>query len=151
MAAIGRFQKGEDIFHAKVVDGELFRLRGDLFGSPSFDKKPTPSKGLRVLTPVTPTKVIAVGLNYADHAQESERREPMGTREVLRYVYAARTVRRDEARPARSDYPAFPERPASAELEHEPVNFRLLQTGQLHFHEHDAAPRRRDSYGHTER
>jgi hypothetical protein len=34
MAAIGRFQKGEDIFHAKVVDGELFRVRGDVFGSP---------------------------------------------------------------------------------------------------------------------
>ena len=30
MAAIGRFQKGEDIFYAKVVDGELFRLRGDV-------------------------------------------------------------------------------------------------------------------------
>ena len=42
MAAIGRFQKGDDIFHAKVVDGEVFRLRGDVFGSPSFDKKPTP-------------------------------------------------------------------------------------------------------------
>jgi hypothetical protein len=36
MAAIGRFQKGEEIFHAKVVDGEIFRLQGDVFGSPSF-------------------------------------------------------------------------------------------------------------------
>src|SRR5471032_2843326 len=71
MAAIGRFQKGEDIFYAKVVDGELFRLRGDVFGSPSFDKKPTPFKGLRTLTPVAPSKIIAVGLNYADHARET--------------------------------------------------------------------------------
>jgi 2-keto-4-pentenoate hydratase/2-oxohepta-3-ene-1,7-dioic acid hydratase in catechol pathway len=71
MAAIGRFQKGDDMFYAKVVDGELFRLRGDVFGSPSFDKKPTPMKGLRTLTPVSPSKVIAVGLNYADHARES--------------------------------------------------------------------------------
>ena len=70
MAAIGRFQKGEDIFYAKVVDGELYRLRGDVFGSPSFDKKPTPFKGLRTLTPVAPTKIIALGLNYADHARE---------------------------------------------------------------------------------
>ena len=46
MAAIGRFQKGEDIFYAKVVDGELFRLIGDVFGSPSFEKKPTPLKGV---------------------------------------------------------------------------------------------------------
>ena len=27
MAAIGRFQKGDETFYAKVVDGELFRLR----------------------------------------------------------------------------------------------------------------------------
>jgi 2-keto-4-pentenoate hydratase/2-oxohepta-3-ene-1,7-dioic acid hydratase in catechol pathway len=71
MAAIGRFQKGDDVFYAKVVDGELFRLYGDVFGSPSFERKPTSFKGLRTLTPVAPSKVIAVGLNYADHARES--------------------------------------------------------------------------------
>ncbi len=71
MAAIGRFQSGDECFYAKVVDGELFRLRGDVFGSPSFDRKPTPSKGLKTLTPVAPSKIIAVGLNYADHARET--------------------------------------------------------------------------------
>jgi 2-keto-4-pentenoate hydratase/2-oxohepta-3-ene-1,7-dioic acid hydratase in catechol pathway len=76
MAAIGRFQKGDDIFYAKVVDGEIFRLRGDVFGSPSFDKKPNPLKGVRTLTPVVPSKIIAVGLNYADHARESNKPLP---------------------------------------------------------------------------
>jgi 2-keto-4-pentenoate hydratase/2-oxohepta-3-ene-1,7-dioic acid hydratase in catechol pathway len=71
MAAIGRFQKADEIFHAKVVDGELYRLRGDVFGSPSFDRKPISPKGVRTLTPVVPSKIIAVGLNYADHARES--------------------------------------------------------------------------------
>ena len=71
MAAIGRFQKGDDIFYAKVVDGELFRLIGDVFGSPSFEKKATPLKGVKTLVPVVPSKIIAVGLNYADHARES--------------------------------------------------------------------------------
>ncbi|MBI5799216.1 MAG: fumarylacetoacetate hydrolase family protein [Verrucomicrobia bacterium] len=71
MAAIGRFQKGDEIFYAKVVDGELFRLHGDVFGSPSFDKKPLSVKGIKTLIPVQPSKVIAVGLNYADHARES--------------------------------------------------------------------------------
>jgi 2-keto-4-pentenoate hydratase/2-oxohepta-3-ene-1,7-dioic acid hydratase in catechol pathway len=71
MAAIGRFQKGDEVFYAKVVDGELFRLRGDVFGSPTFDKKALSFKGLRTLTPVAPSKVIAIGLNYADHARES--------------------------------------------------------------------------------
>jgi len=71
MAAIGRFQKGEEVFYAKVVDGELFKLIGDVFGSPSFEKKPLPQKGVKTLVPVVPTKVIAVGLNYADHARET--------------------------------------------------------------------------------
>ena len=76
MAAIGRFQKADEIFHAKVVDGELYRLRGDIFGSPSFDRKPIPLRGMRTLTPVAPSKIIAVGLNYADHARESGKTVP---------------------------------------------------------------------------
>jgi 2-keto-4-pentenoate hydratase/2-oxohepta-3-ene-1,7-dioic acid hydratase in catechol pathway len=76
MAAIGRFQKGDEIFYAKVVDGELFRLRGEVFGSPSFDKKSTPIKGVRTLVPVVPSKIIAVGLNYADHARETNMTPP---------------------------------------------------------------------------
>ncbi len=76
MAAIGRFQKGDEIFFARVVDGEVFRLHGDVFGSPSFEKKPVRLKGVRTLTPVTPSKIIAVGLNYADHARESNKPLP---------------------------------------------------------------------------
>src|SRR5579862_2559523 len=80
MAAIGRFQKGDEIFHAKVIDGELYRLRGDIFGSPSFDRKPTPRRGTRTLTPVVPSKIICIGLNYADHAREQNKvlpKEPL--------------------------------------------------------------------------
>lgn len=76
MAAIGRFQRGEEIFHAKVVEGQLFKLQGDVFSSPSFDKKPTPWKGVRTLVPVSPSKIIAVGINYLDHAREMGRALP---------------------------------------------------------------------------
>lgn len=76
MAAIGRFQKNGEIFHAKVVDGELFRLRGDVFGSPSGDKKPTPRRGVKTLVPVAPSKIIAVGVNYLDHAREMRQELP---------------------------------------------------------------------------
>ncbi len=76
MPAIGRFQKGDDIFYAKVVEGEIFRAHGDIFGSPTYDKKPTPTKGLKILTPVAPSKLIAIGLNYADHAREQNKPLP---------------------------------------------------------------------------
>ena len=34
MAAIGRFQKGDDTFYAKVVDGKLYKLKGESLGLP---------------------------------------------------------------------------------------------------------------------
>ena len=66
MAAIGRFQKGNDLFHAKVVDGELFRLHGDVFGSPSFDKQPTPRKGVKTLVPVVPSSGVAAAATHSE-------------------------------------------------------------------------------------
>ena len=65
------FKRAARYFHAKVVDGELFRLRGDVFGSPSFDRRPTARNGVKTLVPVVPSKVIAVGLNYIEHARET--------------------------------------------------------------------------------
>jgi len=109
MAAIGRFQKGDDIFYAKVVDGELFRLIGDVFGSPSFEKKATPSKGIKTLVPVVPSKIIAVGLNYADHARETGKALP---KEPLFWLKATSSLIPDGAKveipfvPHRTDYEA---------------------------------------------
>ena len=77
MAAIGRFQKRDDIFYAKVEDGALYKLKGDVFGAPSYQKKSIPKKGFRTLVPVQPSKIICVGLNYADHAAESGLEVPM--------------------------------------------------------------------------
>ncbi len=95
MAAIGRFQKGDDIFYAKVVDGELFKLIGDVFGSPSFEKKATPLKGVKTLVPVTPSKIIAVGLNYADHARETGKPLP---KEPLMWLKATSSLIPDGAK-----------------------------------------------------
>ena len=95
MAAIGRFQKGDEIFHAKVVDGEIYRLQGDVFGSPSFEKKPIKIKGVRTLTPVSPSKIIAVGLNYADHARETGKPLP---KEPLFWIKATTSLIPDGAK-----------------------------------------------------
>lgn len=95
MAAIGRFQKGDEVFYAKVIDGEVFRLKGDPFGSPSFERKPVKIKGLRTLTPVAPSKIVAVGLNYADHAREANQSVP---REPLFWLKATTSLIPDGAR-----------------------------------------------------
>jgi 2-keto-4-pentenoate hydratase/2-oxohepta-3-ene-1,7-dioic acid hydratase in catechol pathway len=95
MAAIGRFQKGNEVFYAKVADGELLRIRGDIFGSYSIERKPLLTKGLRVLPPVSPSKVIAVGLNYADHAREQGKPLP---KEPLIWLKAPSSLIPDGAR-----------------------------------------------------
>jgi 2-keto-4-pentenoate hydratase/2-oxohepta-3-ene-1,7-dioic acid hydratase in catechol pathway len=48
--------------------------------APAKDAAPIPLVGVRLLTPVTPSKIVAIGLNYADHAAEGNRelpKEPM--------------------------------------------------------------------------
>lgn len=47
-----------------------------MFSSPTFEKKPMPRKGVKTLVPVVPSKIIAVGINYRDHAKEMGRELP---------------------------------------------------------------------------
>ena len=51
-----------------LLEGETVReLRGDLFASPRPTGKRLRLADVRLLAPVTPSKVIAVGLNYKSH------------------------------------------------------------------------------------
>jgi len=53
-----------------VEQDEAWRLvEGDLFGE-FRPGEPVPRTTVRVLAPVTPSKIVAVGLNYRDHAAE---------------------------------------------------------------------------------
>ena len=54
--------------HAVRRDGVWHALDGDVFGSHTVGaafSEPSP----RVLAPLVPSKIVAVGLNYKDHAQ----------------------------------------------------------------------------------
>lgn len=70
MSRYGRFQLGERIFHGEVVGEEVAELEGDPVLCPARPMGRHPLHGLKILPPVTPSKVIAIGLNYADHAAE---------------------------------------------------------------------------------
>ncbi|MEM2726903.1 MAG: fumarylacetoacetate hydrolase family protein [Archaeoglobaceae archaeon] len=58
---IGRFFANGRLFEGK------FELKGDLL---IFDSLEFPIECVRFLPPVNPSKIIAVGLNYIDHAEE---------------------------------------------------------------------------------
>jgi 2-keto-4-pentenoate hydratase/2-oxohepta-3-ene-1,7-dioic acid hydratase in catechol pathway len=55
--------------HAVERDGEWRLVQGDIFGSHEPGAVIPASAG-RLLAPVTPSKIVCVGLNYKDHAAE---------------------------------------------------------------------------------
>src|SRR5439155_16065424 len=54
-----------------AVDGEFVRpLRGTFFDDPIPTGEDVPLDQVRLLAPVIPSKVVAVGKNYVEHAEE---------------------------------------------------------------------------------
>jgi 2-keto-4-pentenoate hydratase/2-oxohepta-3-ene-1,7-dioic acid hydratase in catechol pathway len=62
--------------HAVVRDGVLSLLTGDMFGAYQVGERVAtvgdrgPDPALRLFAPVEPSKIVAIGLNYRDHALE---------------------------------------------------------------------------------
>jgi 2-keto-4-pentenoate hydratase/2-oxohepta-3-ene-1,7-dioic acid hydratase in catechol pathway len=64
-------------------DGRLFLLEGDLFGEYGFGEEIAEGQfprdlppGSRLLAPIVPSKIVAIGLNYKDHAAEQKKPLP---------------------------------------------------------------------------
>ncbi|HZT77781.1 MAG TPA: fumarylacetoacetate hydrolase family protein [Vicinamibacterales bacterium] len=71
MDRIVRVRRGSETLYASERDGELRRIDGDIFGRYTVsDAVLEREGGLRLLAPVTPSKIVCVGLNYKDHAGE---------------------------------------------------------------------------------
>jgi 2-keto-4-pentenoate hydratase/2-oxohepta-3-ene-1,7-dioic acid hydratase in catechol pathway len=65
-----RFRHGDRIATGHV-EGEFVRpLRGTFFEEPVPTGEEVPLDSIRLLAPVLPSKVVAVGRNYVEHAQE---------------------------------------------------------------------------------
>ena len=62
-----RFQKGSAISHG-ILEGDSIRpVRGDLFGKPEPSGAAVKIADVKLLNPIAPPKVLAVGLNYKSH------------------------------------------------------------------------------------
>ena len=65
-----RFQAGETIAYGIVEGDRIRRIEGDLFGT----RRPTETThalaDVTLLVPTTPSKVLAVGLNYRSHLRD---------------------------------------------------------------------------------
>lgn len=67
---IARAAVGGDVFYCAVEGDTLLRLQGDPFDTVTYSGERLSLSEARLLAPVTPSKIIAVGVNYADHASE---------------------------------------------------------------------------------
>ena len=65
-----RFRFGDRIATGVLDGGDVQPLRGTFFESPVPTGETIPADDVRLLAPVLPSKVVAVGRNYADHAKE---------------------------------------------------------------------------------
>lgn len=61
--------------YAVERDGKLFWLEGDLFGQYRPGEE-IAQRGLQFIAPVYPSKIMAIGLNYKDHAAEMNKKLP---------------------------------------------------------------------------
>ena len=65
-----RFRTGDRIATGLLEDDYVRPLRGTFFQDPVPTGEEIPLAGVRLLAPVIPSKVIAVGKNYVEHAAE---------------------------------------------------------------------------------
>ena len=72
MARIARFVYQDDVHYGVLEGGEALRIvQGDILGDWTVSPTAVELSKVRLLAPVAPPNVIAIGLNYRKHAEES--------------------------------------------------------------------------------
>jgi len=67
---IARFQSGNIISYGLVEDNKIYQITGSIFGDLKKTGEEFEVNSVKLLAPVMPSKIVAVGLNYKDHAKE---------------------------------------------------------------------------------
>ena len=75
---------GQPLYAAEQEGRWRFFVEGDVFGTASRTGPEIASDGLKLLPPVSPSKVVCVGLNYKDHALEMGKPLPEEATHFLR-------------------------------------------------------------------
>jgi 2-keto-4-pentenoate hydratase/2-oxohepta-3-ene-1,7-dioic acid hydratase in catechol pathway len=78
MRTFGGFKTNGEIVYGEVRGDDVHLLAKPFWLGLNFTGESVPLRDLRIHVPVAPSKLIAVGLNYADHIAEMKR-TPLGT------------------------------------------------------------------------
>lgn len=71
-----RYHKEGRSFYGALDTDTVTEIEGDIFSEFSLTRKTLPLHGVTVLSPVMPSKTVAVGRNYRDHAREMDQDVP---------------------------------------------------------------------------
>lgn len=102
---IYRFKSKNRILYGVLREDNLFPLKGSIFKRFEVDKKGFPISEVTLLPPVKPSKIVAIGMNYKNHAMERGKaipKEPLiflkpssaviGPRDIIVYPKMAKRV-----------------------------------------------------------
>lgn len=70
---IFRFKLTDKISYGVLKGEYVYPLRGSVFGNFEVDEVGVPISAVGLLPPAMPSKIVAVGVNYKDHAREMRR------------------------------------------------------------------------------
>lgn len=68
---IARYEYDNEINYGLVEDGQVKKITGDIFGSYQVTEETVPLSDVKLLNPVEPPNIIAIGRNYSEHARET--------------------------------------------------------------------------------
>ncbi len=71
-----RFKKDTIIRYGVLEDDEILVIKGDIFNDFELTNQVYKLSEVKLLSPCTPSKIVCVGLNYRDHAEEMKDKLP---------------------------------------------------------------------------
>lgn len=74
---IYRFKRKDRVAYGVLKEDRLYPVEGSIFRKFKTARRSSPIGDVTLLPPVKPSKIIAVGVNYKDHAMERGRALPM--------------------------------------------------------------------------
>jgi 2-keto-4-pentenoate hydratase/2-oxohepta-3-ene-1,7-dioic acid hydratase in catechol pathway len=69
---IARFSRNGKIAYGVVEDDKVREISGDIFGEYTVTQTTYNLNDVEILAPIIPSKLVAIGLNYVDHAEETK-------------------------------------------------------------------------------
>lgn len=65
-----RFEYQQEVHYGLLKEETIELIKGDIFGEYELTEQKIPANEVKLLSPVHPSKIVCVGLNYKDHAAE---------------------------------------------------------------------------------